>query len=317
MFPGRLHVAIGLWALLTVAGHTVADVVKVRGLYTLSDFTGAVPYRGGRLVAGSHGDEIFVLASNQVRIFNRTGMETYRFRHGPESGLVRDLAIDDSGDILVLSHDPTRTGPTPFRLTRCDYRGIAKAPVEVHGLPEAFAAIRPDRIFHRDARLHLASRNQKLAVEVDARTGEFQRGFDLAELLLIPEEERAGKSIVGYDLDQAGNLLITIPSLFRAYVISPEGEVASFGQPGSTPGSFGVIAGIATDGRGHYFVADRGRSVVMIFDDRFEFLSEFGGRGESQDNLVRPSGLAVDGSGRLFITQLRNRGVAAFSLSFE
>lgn len=52
--------------------------------------------------------------------------------------------------------------------------------------------------------------------------------------------------------------------------------MTSFGRSGSAAGRFGVIAGIAVDRQGRVIVADKLKSVVMVFDKDFTFLSEFG-----------------------------------------
>ena len=259
--------------------------------------------------------EVYVIASNEVRVFNTSGMEVYRFGVDADLGFVRDVAIDESGDILILSHDlPPATG---YHITRCDYRGKVKAALEPGSVTEGLEAIRPDRIFLRPGGLYLASRRDQRVAVVDPQTGEFRRGFDLAEMLQFSAEQRNDEGIVGFDIDGHGNMLLTIPTLFRAFVVSPDGEVSSFGESGSTPGRFGVVADITRNDSGHYFVADRGRSVVMVFDEDFAFVSEFGYRGTAPENLIRPSNLAVTGSDRVYVTQLRQRGVAAFSVSYE
>ncbi len=78
---------------------------------------------------------------------------------------------------------------------------------------------------------------------------------------------------------------------------------------------FSVISGVAVDSRGDIFVSDKLKSVVMVFDRDFRFLFQFGDRGNKPGNLVGPTGLALDGAGRLYVTQLQNRGVSVFSLS--
>jgi hypothetical protein len=62
---------------------------------------------------------------------------------------------------------------------------------------------------------------------------------------------------------------------------------------------------------------ERLRSVVMIFDREFRFLKEFGYRGDKPGNLIRPSELALGNSGKLYVTQLRNRGVSVFSITSD
>ena len=58
-------------------------------------------------------------------------MATYRFGHDPAFGVVRDVAVEPSGDILVLSQAPSPTAVPRFRVTRCDYRGTAKRDLEL------------------------------------------------------------------------------------------------------------------------------------------------------------------------------------------
>ena len=80
--------------------------------------------------------------------------------------------------------------------------------------------------------------------------------------------------------------------LFKAFQLSPDKKLASFGRSGSAPGRFGVVAGIVTDSRGNVLVADKLKSVVMVFDKNFDFLTEFGYRGSRPENLVVPDDLA-------------------------
>ncbi len=310
-----MKVLIGLAALVAAVTTAGAAGVTISHLFNLSDFSGTLPYSGGRLVADPGTEELYVIASNEVRVFNAWGMEIYRFGLEPELGQIRDLAIDENGDILTLSHDlPPARG---YHIARCDYRGRVKAAIEPTDLSDEFAAVRPDRIFLRPGGLYLASRLDKRAAVIDSQNGEFRRDFDLAELLELSAEQRADENIVGFDMDRQGNMLVTIPTMFRAFVVSPSGKMNSFGEGGSTAGSFGVVSGITRNDDGHFFVADRGRSVVMVFNERFEFVSEFGYRGTGPENLVRPDSLAVTGSDKVYVTQMRQRGVAAFSVSYE
>ncbi len=150
---------------------------------------------------------------------------------------------------------------------------------------------------------------------VTDRNGVFRKGYDLANILEIPEADRPNTEIFGFSLDADGNMLFTVPVLFKAYVVSPEGKVTgSFGKAGSAPGMFGVVSGIAKDDQGNYLVVERLRSVVMVFDKEFRFLQEFGYRGDKPGNLIRPSELAVGNAGKLYVTQVRNRGVSVFSI---
>jgi len=157
-----------------------------------------------------------------------------------------------------------------------------------------------------------------MTVVVTDRKGAFRKGYNLADIIEIPEKDRPDTEIFGFSLDRAGNMLFTVPVLPKAFVVTPDGKVAgSFGKAGSAPGLFGIVSGIVADDQGNYLVVERLRSVVMIFDKEFRFLKEFGYRGDKPGNLIRPSELALGNSGKLYVTQLRNRGVSVFSITSD
>jgi hypothetical protein len=53
----------------------------------------------------------------------------------------------------------------------------------------------------------------------------------------------------------------------------------------------------------------------MVFDMNFKFQTEFGFRGLEPDNLIGPMQLAVDNKNRLYVAQLRNRGVSVYQIT--
>lgn len=292
-----------------------AGAVTVAFLYTLSDFSGTVPYNDVKLHADRLHDEVYAVVGNSVRVFNATGMQIHDFELGPGHGTIFDLAVEESGDILLLTLSFAPGGPGPgWSITRCDYRGQPAGRIAISGLPGDFASFRPNVMIDRGGRIVLASLAQFQAVVID-RTGSFQKGYDLANLLGMKETDRARNDIAAFGMDARGNMLLTIPTMFRAFVISPEGDVRSFGHSGSAPGAFGVVAGIVADEDGKVIVADKGRGVVMIFDERLEFLAEFGSGADGRSGLVRPTDLALGASGKLYVTQARDRGVAVFKVS--
>ena len=61
-------------------------------------------------------------------------------------------------------------------------------------------------------------------------------------------------------------------------------------------------------------MADKNRGVVLVFDPNLDFLTEFGSGDEGPSHLVRPTDLAMGSSGKLYVTQARDRGVAVFRL---
>jgi len=304
------YIATALLSLMLAPSVLCADGVKVSHLYNLSNFSGTIPYNHVGLFVDRQRDEVYVADGSTIRIFNGSGMEVYRFVIAPAHINVNGLVVDEDGDILALSSDP---GPAPT-LVRWNYRGEPKARLGISGIPPEFASIAPGALATRNGHLFLASTTQLLIVEAD-RSGAFVKGYDLGQMLDIPESDRPATQMEGFSIDREGNLLLTIPVLFQAFVISPDGKVAAFGKAGSAPGRFGVVSGIAADGRGNYLVGDKLRSVVMVFGPGFKFLTEFGYVGRGPENLVRPGELAAGETDKLYVTQLMNRGVAVFSVA--
>lgn len=303
---------------LLLAGAAVCPPVQagpeISFLHSLSDFHGPIPYGPARLFVDGQHDELYVAESNVVRIFNPAGMEVFWFGFDSSLGMVRDLAVDESGEVFLLAtdvSDPLRGG-VPY-LARCNYRGEFAERIDIQGLPAGFESFQPSTLALWAGKFYLVSASG-LRVAVVDRQGNFREGFDLAELIQLEPGRRADAELYGFSLDPAGNMLFSIPVLFRVFLVSPEMQVRSFGKPGSAPGSFGIVGGVAADDDGRIFVSDRLRSVVMVFDKDFKFLEEFGGVGNRPENLVRPGYLALGSSGRLFVTQLRNRGVSVFSV---
>jgi hypothetical protein len=287
---------------------------KAAFLYKLSNFSGKVPYDDVRIHADRFHDEVYVLDRGIVRVFDENGMEIYWIGDDPDLGSVRDMFVDEDGDIFFLSYDLIQWA-NEFFIVRCNYRGEKKDKVTITNLPVAYSRITPNYIFYREGHIYLVDRLKQLVVVTDKR-GVFDKGYNFAELLEIPEKDRENTEIFGFSIDGAGNMQFTIPVLFKAYVVSPEGKVAAtFGKSGSSPGMFGIVNGIVADDQGNRFVAEMLRSVVMVFDKEYRFLYEFGYRGDKPENLIRPSGMAMGNAGKLYVTQLGRQGVSVFRIS--
>lgn len=285
--------------------------------YSLADFTGTVRKDGPHLYADLGHDEIYLLHANEIQVFNRHGMEVYRFSASPALGLVLDLVVDPEGDLLVLSTGPERRfGARGSLLTRCDYRGEPIGEIERQGWPARLSEMPVDRLFLRGERLILVNVGEMHVIETGI-DGTYRRDWDLGTALGIPPEDRETVRIEGIAMDPDGELLLTIPVMFKVFLVSPEGQVRSFGKGGSAPGLFGIVSGVAADDRGRLFVSDKLRHAVMVFNDSFEFLEEFGYPGNRPENLLGPGELAADDRGNLYVTQRGGRGVSVFSITSE
>lgn len=311
----RALAAIVFAVLACLAGALVpvlseSQPVNGRYIYTLSNFTGAIPYNAARITVDRERTEIYVAYQNVIRIFNEAGMEVYRFGDDLDVGQILDVAIDDRGDILLLTyHDNVSS------IIRCNYRGEPRSIITVHDRPRGFDDFVPNRmVFHRGQLFLVSTMGLKLAVTDP--DGKVLKTVDLFPLLDLEEKDRGNVELGGVSVDDDGNVLMTVPVLFRAVVLSPDGKVRWFGKPSSAPGGFNVVAGIARDARGNFLVVDRLKGAILVFDRAFKFVTQFSTYGRKPDQLVFPDDLAVDGRGRVYVTQMGKKGISVFGLTY-
>jgi hypothetical protein len=310
------HIGTGLivLAMAMTLAPCQAGEIKISYAHNLSDFTGTIPVSHASLAIDRDFGETYMVYQNVVRIFNDAGMETFSFGD-PDTGLlILGVAVGD-GDIfaLVRSFRPSET-ESLYMIEHRNYRGELLATHRITGIPEDHPQLDPSKIFFRDGNLLLVDKSRLLVAETDTE-GAVVRMHDIAEMMSVHSNEDQSIQISGFNLDPDGNMLLTIPTFFQAFVIAADGTIRGFGHGGSVPGTFGVVAGIAADGLGRTYVSDRLRSVVIVFDADYNFIMEFGYRGRKPENLISPDELVIDKSGNLYVTQRRDRGVAVFNVT--
>jgi hypothetical protein len=301
-------VAVASAFLLARASVTAAGPVRATYLHTLANFSGKLPYDWVRVHADPRSDETYVLYQNLVRVFSASGMEVFSFGDGLDLGQVLDAAVDENGDVILLSYKDSRT-----IVTRCSFRGVPIGPIDIRNLPEG-VEFRANRFLLQQGRFYFVSTNTSTVIVTDA-DGTFREHIALLSLVDATDKEKDGAEVIGFTVDGDGNLYFTVPVMFRVFKLTPDQKLSWFGRPGSAAGRFGVVSGVAVDSRGNVLVADKVRSVVMVFDKEFNFLIEFGYRGLRPENLFVPDDLAVDRRDRLYVSQGRRRGVSVFALS--
>jgi hypothetical protein len=285
--------------------------VSAHYLYSLSNFNGAIPYDRPRVFVDRSRSDLYVLSMNSIGIYNDAGMETARISIDTDAQMLVDFVVDVQGDIVALAYRGSR-----YEMIRCSYRGTDCASFGLSGLPGDFGPFSPNRLVMRNGKVYLADTSGMRIAVADER-GAVQQTYDLIGALQMKEKERRDTGIVGFDVDQAGNMLFTIPVLFSAYRLSPDGKASSFGQPGSTPGKFNIVGGIAADNRGNILVTDVLKCAVMVFDSSFNFVAQFGSRGQRPGELIGPQDIFIDGGDRVYVTQTRRQGVSVFRLAYD
>jgi hypothetical protein len=244
-----------------------------------------------------------------MRVFNASGMEIFSFGDDLDLGQILDAIVDADGDIILLSYKDS-----DYLLTRCSFRGVPTATQQIRNLPDS-VTLRGSRLIRRGGLHYLVSLPTSSVIVTDANW-DFRQFIDL-QPLLDPDDKKKGESeIIGFTVDGEGNMFFTIPTLFKVYKVSADGNVSSFGKAGSGPGKFGIVAGVAVDSHGNVLVVDKLKCVVMVFDKNFNFVREFGYRGTKPDNLVAPDDIAIDSKNRIYVSQGRRRGVSVFALTY-
>lgn len=309
--PHRLTALSAALLLGAPAVPAFAEGVTATYRHNLADFGGTIPFMGVRLHLDGERDEAYVFDGSTIRIFTPTGMETFSIEVGSRLSRIFDLAVGPSGDIFLLGVDDLQSGE--FFIERCDFRGAPGQRITPRGLPERLAGFVPNHMAIHDGRFVLVSSAGFVAV-VLTESGAFERAIEFFDMLELSPAQRASVQVAGFAVAPDGSLLFTIPEQFAVLVVRPDGSHVSFGKGGSRAGEFGVVGGIAVDSERRVFVSDKQRSVVLVFDENFEFVTEFGGYGDQPDSLVRPDQVAVSPSGKLYVTQMRQRGISVFEI---
>lgn len=312
------------FVLLAVSVQPVcAGDVRVSYLYKLSNFAGFIPYASPRISVDRAKHEVYVMYGDGVSIFNSVGMEIYKADSVAEGGMLNDAVADAEGNIFTLSY--TGSGTV---ITLCNYRLEPRHTIAIRNLPPEFAGFTPSRVKYRDGRLYFAS-PQNMSVIVTDLKGEYLRGYDLAAALRAGavEEGAAGDdrksaaakySANGFDgfcVDEKGNMVFVLPVAGKACRLSPDGKVEIFGRRGNGAGKFGVPGGVAADKAGNYFVSDKLRNVVIVFDSKLDFVLEFNSLGQNEAYMTGPSIMEMDDEGRLYVGQISNKGVNVYQVT--
>ena len=88
----------------------------------------------------------------------------------------------------------------------------------------------------------------------------------------------------------------------------------SFGSKGSGAGQFNGTRGVAVDGSGNIFVADKDNGRVQVFDADGRLVLSFGSKGSGQGQFQWPLGVAVDGKGHVVVADAINHTVQVFDV---
>jgi hypothetical protein len=115
--------------------------------------------------------------------------------------------------------------------------------------------------------------------------------------------------------DAAGNVYAAAPTEDVIYKFSSSGTLlAKLGSHGSGPGQLDGAYGVAIRGD-RLFVSEMDNNRISVFSLTGQFAGSFGGAGTAHGRFLRPTGIAFDAQGRLYVTDTGNERVEVFSVN--
>jgi len=102
-------------------------------------------------------------------------------------------------------------------------------------------------------------------------------------------------------------LLLVLPAIARGATgpTTPTFFLA-WGTNGSAAGQFSFPIGVATDGLGNVYVADRANNRIQKFDRLGHFVTQWGSNGTGNGQFNNPTGVAADPSGNIYVADYSN-----------
>lgn len=261
------------------------------------------------VTADPHTGEVFVCDSRRHRIyiFDTQGIFLYQIPGGEVFRMPLDIAADPDGYLLLLARRESGIG-----LMWLDFDGRFVEEVTLTGLGEGMKepnitsiALSPsgDRIYALD------QANQRLWIA--GRDGAVQASAELDDDV---EERRIREHLLGR-VDVSGDTVLVARAT--------SGDVRLYGLDGDSRGwvgihgaapcqtAFPVAAAMGEDG--DVVILDQQRMLFMVWDPRTNRCkSEHSGIGNAPGFVYQPSDLALDVSGRVYVSQGFEGRVQAF-----
>ena len=221
----------------------------------------------------------------------------------PAEGQPRSVATDSAGDLFVADN-----------LTQyvdvCDYRGRSIQRIDLRKCLQQAAApgARPATIKDEEVKPVAVTVDYRdnLYVATSCRIFTFDARGDFRRVLGgLGKEPGTFQAITGLWVDTSGKIYVTDGQSWAVQVLTPEGHsIVAFGQHEEGLMDFTLPIAIATDRRGHLWVADALRHIASVFElqgSQVKFLDYIGTFGVGPGKFSYPSGLSASLNGYLAV----------------
>ncbi|MCC6588898.1 MAG: SMP-30/gluconolactonase/LRE family protein [Bryobacterales bacterium] len=227
------------------------------------------------------------------------------------------VAVDPDGNILITDAGNSNVRKVNPAGTISRFAGTTEASYTGDDGQAALTALRTPRGIAVDP-------TSRAAYLVDSGNNRVRRVTPEGDLTTLAVRQG---SMRGLAIDSQGNLYVAIPALHVVGRITPDGDITRFagtGQPGyrsdNVQANLTRLSGptdVAVDAQGNVYIADTENHRIRVVgkDGRIRTIAGTGvqgyqGEGQAADvALSRPTGVAVDGDGNVFIADTDNQRI--------